>query len=217
VRLTLQDTTENPHTSGQLFQKTLLHVDKFPLEYFQPFLGLRYLNFPPVPFFWFLQDKKQFYVIIIGSFWIAEINLIFIHPRRKLFWFICKRYVKDIVVRSFRLARENLIFINTTKSSKNHTVCYSKLDTLRHVQCQKRTVLHFIYATLQHVTLPKFFLGYESPKPVLLMTDANHSRKQGLVAPRSAWTTLLAHTDLLRLAQIHRLILTDHLVTAMVR
>jgi len=67
VRLTLQDTTETPHTSGQLFQKILLHVDIFPLEYFQPFLGLRSLNFPPVPFFCFLQDIKQFYVIMHHS------------------------------------------------------------------------------------------------------------------------------------------------------
>jgi len=85
VRLTLQDTTENPHTSGPLFQKILLRVDKFPLEYFQPFLGLRCLNFPPVPFFWFLQDTKQFYVIITDSFWLVKVNLIFIQPRRKLF------------------------------------------------------------------------------------------------------------------------------------
>jgi len=91
VRLTLQDTTENPHTSGQQFQKILLHVDKFPLEYFQPFLGLRYLNFPPVPFFWFLQDMKQFYVIIIGSFWLLKVNLIFIHPRRKKYYGLSAR------------------------------------------------------------------------------------------------------------------------------
>jgi len=118
VRLTSQDTTENPHTSGPLFQKILLRADKFPLEYFQQFLGFWYLNFPPVPFFWFLQDTKQFYVIIIESFWLVKVNLIFLHPRRKLFWFICTRYFKVIVVRSFRLARENLIFINPTRSTK---------------------------------------------------------------------------------------------------
>ena len=157
VCLTLQDTTEIPHTSGQLFQKILLHVDIFPLEYFQPFLELRYLNFPPVPFFWFLQDIKQCYVIITGSSWLVKVNLIFIHPRRKLFWFICKSYVKVIVVRSFRLASANLIFINPTKSSENHTICYSKLYISRHVQCHRRKVLHFIYATLQHTTLSQTF------------------------------------------------------------
>jgi hypothetical protein len=48
--LTSQDTTESLRTSRQLFRKTLLHVDKFLLVYFLPYLGLRYLNSSLVPF-----------------------------------------------------------------------------------------------------------------------------------------------------------------------